>query len=162
VRLTPRADAYTRALCGFPVDAHEALSRVTLSTEETMMLCSELWLIGASYDGIDAETLWTAAQEIMPAIVCGWVESLSDIEGRVYFRPTAEGLAAAYRPTPKLPEPPAYDDEANEWYHAENAAARAALRTDSSATPGEIGIMPLPCSLDIHPPRVWKELADAR
>lgn len=160
VRLTQHGDACARALCGLPNDAHKGLNQVALLTEEREGLCSELWLAGLNnYTDDCQESLWETTLFVLPALVCRWVLSRSDVHGRVYFQPTSAGLNAASRPTSIMPGGlPAYSDEANAAYYEATLAARGRLRTAKPSNPSEIGQCPLPASLNLQRPRTGKAI----
>jgi hypothetical protein len=170
VRLTDKGDIFARALCGAPnVDAgHSSLSEVIQLARQVNQdgavngarLTSELWLARLkNYSDTDdcRNKLWAVQTMMLAALWRGWVVSLSDCEGRVYYYSTEAGYATAKLPRPALPvDIPEYDDSADELYHAATIAARSMLRSAKPTRPNEIGYISLPCSLDLRRPRTRK------
>lgn len=157
VRLSETAEIGVRALCGLPLDAHAALCRVVLLTEEREGLCSELWIAELDeYADTDdcRNALWETMLLVLPALVRGWVASNSDVQGAVYYYPTPAGLAAAQLPAPALPtNSPKWSEPIGRFYHDQTIAARQRLRTSKPSSPSEIGECPLSASLDLRRPR---------
>jgi hypothetical protein len=120
-------------------------------------LCREFWLWGAKNYSGDVEADARAAREVSlllaPALLRGWVESNSDIHGRVCYWATPTGREASEKPAPPPPDDlPGWTVEAAKFYHAETLAARERLRTATPVGTSEIGFVPLSASLDLQCP----------
>jgi len=167
VRLSDFGDSYARALADLPsvVESHGQLS-VILGLETTCRtdryvrslgaLCFEPWLLGKkNYEKSDdfAVDLCLLQRSLLPGIVRGWVESKSDVAGRVYFQLTAVGRKVASELAPVLPQGlPEPDAEAAGFYDEATVEYRERLRGMRPES-SDIGPCPLPCSIDLPRPR---------
>jgi len=161
-RLTELGDQSARSLAGLAnVDASHALVREVLRLQTSVdrygPLCSELWLVGLrryTTDLDDCAALGVLQERAAPALCRGWLLCRSSGEGRGFYAATDLGRRIAAGPVPELPGGlPEADQQAADLYDSEFIAYRARLRIMRPENPAELGDLPLPASLDIHPRR---------
>lgn len=159
-RLTEKGDILARALAGLANVEAGYLSvcevlRLESPGEWPGPMASELWLAGLdSYaNSDDCRHELHAVQELaLPALWRGWLESGSDIEGRVWYHATDQGRAVAKLPKPELPaDLPTMDNHAADLYDAEVIAIRERLRHTAPDHCNELGCIPLSCSINLKP-----------
>lgn len=154
-RLSDRGDWTARALTGLPwADAGwESLRRVVELADAESGLCAETWLAGCDYDfpnaAYELAIVWFCAA---PAVARGWLGHRSDVEGRVYFFATPAGCDVATGPEPEPPHDlPELDRTWGELYHDSTNRFRDRLRAARANDRGEMGSIPVSCSLDLTP-----------
>ncbi len=158
LRLTDRGEAIARALAGLPSigAAHATVAeviRLERAGDGFGAVTSELWLARLENysDTLDCRSELVVVQYMAAAALCrDWLESGSDLYGRVWYWPTAEGRRIAKTPEPILSDDlPPKDDSAFELYDRIDGSYRSHLRHSKPANPSEIGFLPLPASMNI-------------
>ncbi|MFG0243004.1 MAG: hypothetical protein ACF8R9_09480 [Phycisphaerales bacterium JB054] len=92
--------------------------------------------------------LATTEERAIPSLVHGWLESGSDLEGRVWYTLTDAGRAALDGPEPDEPAGAEGDDDcALAW--REGAHAMYGRMASAPRSEREIGLIPLPASLSV-------------
>jgi hypothetical protein len=144
--LTDRGRQVAAALCGAPdgEDARQAVLRL-LDFAPAGRLVSELLPAGLDDYADDYQTpLFAFQQNILHAILAGWIETNSDCYGRAAYLVTAAGKAAAAAPAdtrrPDLRADPALIELYDNEYAAECARLLALAPTDRNQ------IAPIPLS----------------
>jgi len=155
-RLTEEGERDARALCGLPGvdDAARRLAEIVRLTDEMRRpWISEPALAGVAWGSPGAgKVLARLEDELLPALVRGWVESGADLHRRVYYRATPAGREAAGGAEASEGEqaPPArrsYGCEAYGLYLERLDAAQARLGTAKPLDSREIGFLPLSASM---------------
>lgn len=159
VKLSDRGEARARALCALPdfgeaFEAMQALADAPAALERGTLWASELALAGISaadtQDKDKRQALVRLEEKLLPALARRLVEAGSTSVGWVYYSLTASGRAALEADTiapeiePADVEPDA--DGARQYYEA-FAQALEDIRGREPNVPGELGYMPLPCSM---------------
>lgn len=159
-KLTDTGEVIARRLVGGPEldEAHALLRRLVALEVDTPhgRLCSELWLANARNYGPPQATTAICEVEfiVLPALAREFAVSRSDMHGRVWYLATPAGRAFAAGPAPIMPpDLPEPSGDACDLYHDVLLAARAALRDAEPDAPGELGYVPLPCSIDVTRPK---------
>lgn len=173
VRLADDVEWYLRALCGLSGAAATwqrlrqvvELARRPKDHCDWGLLCSELWLTGMKDYGVTTDyqvRLWHLQNELLPTLSRQWVIAESDRDGRAYYSPTDLGRKVAAAPEPVEPiDLPEATRAAWKIYDDENARYRQVLRAAKPESEREIGILPLPCSLDLRRPTTNRRKARA-
>ena len=145
VKLTDRGRVVAEALADAPTRAEGWREVVVLlQFAKAGKLVSELLPAGLkNYSDADYRTKLSDLQfAILPAVVAGWVETFSDIHGRVAYRVTLAGEAAAQEPQPPTSSI-APDAAMDALFWAEYVAERDRLRQAQPSHESEIGAIPL-------------------
>jgi hypothetical protein len=108
VQLTNKGRQLAESLAGVPRLEYDSLLlvRFLLECGRAGRLISELLPSGLkNYDDADAQNnLWSAQCGAIPAVIAGWLQVESDCHGRVAYKVTPAGEAAAKAPDPKRPD----------------------------------------------------------
>jgi len=158
-RLTDAGDTLARSLCGLPTlsDAAELFDDFGLMdrlgyvgdalggswTPEWALAGLEPYWADASDPGNRAR-LVQLEEAMLPLLARGLAERGSDYDGRTWYRLTGD--------RPDLGEPIRHDpdDDARSAYYAAFEAARHRLATTPRSHDGELGEIPLPCSIALR------------
>lgn len=157
VRLTDWGSDYIASLCDGPTiwAALVDLQKLADNEDHPEAAAEYGWvpetaLAGVRYDGTRKSNAALITQETMllPALVRGWVESGSDMEGHVFYRVLPAGRSVLRDPPKRFDNLPAVDQALEAYYHNEALeSAIAWIRSVESPVSNEIGILPLPCSI---------------
>jgi hypothetical protein len=148
--LTAVGGSLARAVCGLPgweaaLASEDELRRLG---DSEFAACEGNWisergLAGCDYGDMDSAELVLVENLMLPSLVAGRVESLSDVAGRVWFRLTDAGGPDG-PPNPTDVEP---CGDLRDLYELELARHLDHFAQAKPQTRHEIGAIPLPCSL---------------
>jgi hypothetical protein len=156
VRLSEAGDDMARAIVGLP--GRDAAYRIVCELakrparqEGGCALEIELAGLadygGAPMDQATIDALEDAELRATPGLWRGWLSTVADLAGRVWYCCTTAGLKIAAGPPVKRPAKlPKPVDGAFDLYGKEFGAARKALRAMKPDDPREIGVMPCSAS----------------
>jgi len=154
VKLSDAAREQARALAGQPGELSAWLSMRELArhSKRPARMMTDVWipetvLIGTVPAGRTLGREAALVEDLLTvALICGWVVSNSDIQGRIYYCLTDAGWARLDGPEPADDATVKTDPEAAEWFIERLEVSMA--RLDTALTEArEIGDLPLPVSM---------------
>ncbi len=161
-RLTDEGLARANLLCGLPDRLHGWLSlkEVAERSRRKPRLIEHKWASECRLTGTrrpDGDDLWAVQSLALPALVCGWLSSNADTQGRVYYAVTPAGWEAIDAGQ----EPPGPEDVGEpapgawEAYREALEHAQARLLRGDRVDPKCIGWVPLPVAHKGHTLDCW-------
>jgi hypothetical protein len=162
VRLSDEADAAARVRCGLPgVDAGwAALVKLAGLSRRPAKVMGDAWIPETALADASKpprEELSLVEDMLLPAMVRGWVVSLSDVQRHVCYRTTLAGwqMVDAGEP-PTVPAGCKVSRELAALYDDRLQAALARLEASAPVDTREIGDVPLPVHMaGVELPAVW-------
>jgi hypothetical protein len=169
LKLTPKGDAYARAVAGLPGRkiGQLILGAIAAKTQREPKTLRDLWLAeidlnrgrgwGPSAKPADRVAIADVELDALAAMANDWIVAHSTVAGHCYYALTSAGWAEADNPTPtpRFGKLPKADQKAARLYRSVQDRQLGALGSDAPERHHGIGHLPLPAGAMTMPVPQW-------